>query len=95
MAQTIIIDPVTRIEGHLKIEAVVDDGVVKEARSAGTLWRGFEKILQGRDPPTHSVSHSGSAVSAPQLTRRPQHSPSTTPSGLPTRSRTTAVSAAT
>lgn len=50
MSQHITIDPVTRIEGHLKIEAVVDDGVVKEARSAGTLWRGFEKILQGRDP---------------------------------------------
>ena len=50
MATTIVIDPVTRIEGHLKIEAVVDDGVVKEARSSGTLWRGFEPILTGRNP---------------------------------------------
>ncbi|MCB2199089.1 nickel-dependent hydrogenase large subunit [bacterium] len=50
MATTIVIDPVTRIEGHLKIEAVVDDGVVKEARSSGTLWRGFEQILEGRNP---------------------------------------------
>ena len=48
--RTIVIDPVTRIEGHLKIEAVVDDGVVKEARSTGTLFRGIELILQGRDP---------------------------------------------
>ncbi len=48
--RTIVIDPVTRIEGHLKIEALVDDGVVKEARSTGTLFRGIELILQGRDP---------------------------------------------
>jgi len=50
MSTRIKIDPVTRIEGHLAIEAVIDDGVVKEARSAGTLFRGFEIILQGRDP---------------------------------------------
>jgi len=48
--RTIVIDPVTRIEGHLKIEATVDDGIVKEARSTGTLFRGIELILQGRDP---------------------------------------------
>ena len=46
----IVIDPVTRIEGHLKIDAVVDGGVVKEARCCGMLFRGFEKILRGRDP---------------------------------------------
>ena len=50
MTRHIVIDPITRIEGHLKIEAVVDDGVVKEAKSSGMLWRGIEKILQGRDP---------------------------------------------
>ncbi|HUS73464.1 MAG TPA: nickel-dependent hydrogenase large subunit [Sedimentisphaerales bacterium] len=50
MVTKIKIDPITRIEGHLAIEAVVDDGVVKEAKSAGTLFRGFEIILQGRDP---------------------------------------------
>ncbi len=50
MATKIKIDPITRIEGHLAIEAVLDNGVVKEARSAGTLFRGFEIILQGRDP---------------------------------------------
>jgi hydrogenase large subunit len=46
----IVIDPVTRIEGHLKIEAVVDDGRVKEAKSAGTLFRGLELIMRDRDP---------------------------------------------
>lgn len=47
---TIVIDPVTRIEGHLKIEAVTEGGVVKEARCAGMLFRGLEVILRGRDP---------------------------------------------
>jgi len=46
----IVIDPVTRIEGHLKVEVTVDGGVVKEARSSGTLFRGFEVFLRGRDP---------------------------------------------
>ena len=46
----IVVDPLNRVEGHLKIEAVVENGVVTEARSAGTLWRGFENILQGRNP---------------------------------------------
>jgi hydrogenase large subunit len=46
----IIIDPVTRIEGHLKIECVVENGVVKDARATGSLFRGLELILRGRDP---------------------------------------------
>lgn len=46
----ITIDPITRIEGHLKVEVVVDDGEVKDARSSGTLFRGFELILRGRHP---------------------------------------------
>jgi len=50
MPTRITIDPVTRIEGHLMIEAVVDDGVVKEARCSGTLFRGFEILLKGREP---------------------------------------------
>jgi hydrogenase large subunit len=50
MSTRIKIDPITRIEGHLAVEAVIDDGVVKEAKSAGTLFRGFEIILKGRDP---------------------------------------------
>ena len=46
----IIIDPITRIEGHLKVEAIVENGVVKDAHSSGTLFRGIEIILRGRDP---------------------------------------------
>ncbi len=46
----IVIDPVTRIEGHLKFEAVVENGVVKDARTTGNLFRGLEIILKGRDP---------------------------------------------
>ena len=45
----IIVDPVTRIEGHLKLEVEVEDNVVVDAWTGGTLWRGFELILQGRD----------------------------------------------
>jgi hydrogenase large subunit len=50
MSQRIVIDPMTRIEGHLKIDAEVEGGRVKDAWSAGTMWRGIEVILQGRDP---------------------------------------------
>ncbi|ACX52342.1 nickel-dependent hydrogenase large subunit [Ammonifex degensii KC4] len=50
MPKKVVIDPVTRIEGHLKIEVDVDGGKVVDARSSGTLFRGFEIILQGRDP---------------------------------------------
>jgi hydrogenase large subunit len=46
----IIIDPMTRIEGHLKVEVVTENGVVKEAESAGVLFRGLEIMLRGRDP---------------------------------------------
>ncbi|GAI54682.1 unnamed protein product [marine sediment metagenome] len=43
--EKIIIDPVTRIEGHLKVEVLLDGGEVKEARTSGTLFRGFEIIF--------------------------------------------------
>jgi hydrogenase large subunit len=46
----IVIDPVTRIEGHLRIEAQVDGGKVTEAYSSGTMFRGMELILRGKDP---------------------------------------------
>ena len=48
---TLVIDPITRIEGHLRIEAEVDaQGVITRASSAGTMVRGIETILVGRDP---------------------------------------------
>jgi hydrogenase large subunit len=46
----IAIDPVTRIEGHLRIEVEVEDGQVTEAWSSSTMFRGIEIILKGRDP---------------------------------------------
>src|SRR6516165_9618717 len=46
----LVIDPVTRIEGHLRIEAQVDGGKVSDAWSSGTMFRGMEIILEGRDP---------------------------------------------
>jgi quinone-reactive Ni/Fe-hydrogenase large subunit len=46
-----VIDPITRIEGHLRIEIEVDDaGTVEEAFSSSTAFRGFETIMRGRDP---------------------------------------------
>jgi len=51
MSTRVVVDPVTRIEGHLRIEAVLNDkGMVDDAISSGTMWRGLEVILQGRDP---------------------------------------------
>jgi len=46
----IVVDPVTRIEGHLRIEAQVEGGMISDAWSSGTMFRGIELILRGRDP---------------------------------------------
>ena len=50
MANRIVIDPVTRIEGHLRIEADIREGKIADAFSSGTMVRGIEIILRGRDP---------------------------------------------
>ncbi|BDD89376.1 nickel-dependent hydrogenase large subunit [Desulfofustis limnaeus] len=50
MAQKITIDPITRIEGHLRIDVEVDGGAITNAWSSGQMFRGLEIILQGRDP---------------------------------------------
>lgn len=50
MAERIVIDPITRIEGHLRVEIEVKNGVITDAFSAGTMVRGIETILKGRDP---------------------------------------------
>ncbi len=50
MSERIVVDPITRIEGHLRIEAEVKDGFITDAWSAGTMVRGLEIILKGRDP---------------------------------------------
>ncbi|MGC2509645.1 MAG: nickel-dependent hydrogenase large subunit, partial [Acidobacteriaceae bacterium] len=46
----VVIDPVTRIEGHLRIEAELQGGKVSDAWSSGTMFRGIELILRDRDP---------------------------------------------
>src|SRR5512136_2293587 len=47
----VVVDPITRIEGHLRIEVNVDaNNVIRNAVSTGTMWRGLEVILRGRDP---------------------------------------------
>lgn len=50
MAERIVIDPITRIEGHLRVEIEVTNGVITDAFSSGTMVRGIEPILKGRDP---------------------------------------------
>lgn len=50
MGKKITIDPVTRIEGHLKIEVEIENGKVKDAWSSGTMARGFEALLKEKDP---------------------------------------------
>ncbi|AIA70185.1 hydrogenase-2 large subunit [Pectobacterium atrosepticum SCRI1043] len=50
MSQRITIDPVTRIEGHLRIDCEIEDGKVVKAWSSGTMWRGMEEIVKGNDP---------------------------------------------
>ncbi len=47
----VIVDPVTRIEGHMRCEVNIDDdNIIRNAISSGTMWRGLEVILKGRDP---------------------------------------------
>lgn len=50
MAEKITIDPVTRLEGHLRIDVEIENGTVKDAWSSGTMARGFEALLIGKDP---------------------------------------------
>ena len=46
----IVLDPVTRVEGHLRVEIEVENGVVKDAWVSGGLYRGMEAVLEGREP---------------------------------------------
>lgn len=50
MANRIVVDPITRIEGHLRIEAEIKDGKIVDAFSSSTMVRGIEEIVKGRDP---------------------------------------------
>ncbi len=50
MSKRVTIDPITRIEGHLRVDVEVDGGTVRKAWASGQMWRGVETILIGRDP---------------------------------------------
>jgi len=50
MNERVVVDPITRIEGHLRIEAEMEGDRISKAYSAGTMVRGIEVILRGRDP---------------------------------------------
>lgn len=50
MTKRIVVDPITRIEGHLRIEAEIENGIIKDAFSSGTMVRGIETIVRDRDP---------------------------------------------
>lgn len=50
MSERIVIDPITRIEGHLRVEAAIEGGKIKDAYSSGTMVRGIENIVRNRDP---------------------------------------------
>ncbi len=53
MSTRVVVDPITRIEGHLRVEAMLNDSkTIQDAMSSGTMWRGIEVIVQGRDPRT-------------------------------------------
>jgi hydrogenase large subunit len=50
MSERVVVDPITRIEGHLRIEAQMEGENIAQAYSSGTMVRGIETILKGRDP---------------------------------------------
>jgi len=50
MSKRIVIDPITRIEGHLRIDCEVNENKVTKAWASGQMFRGIEIILKGRDP---------------------------------------------
>jgi hydrogenase large subunit len=50
MSERIVVDPITRIEGHLRIEAEIEKGMITDAYSSGTMVRGIENIVRDRDP---------------------------------------------
>src|SRR6516165_3642852 len=50
MARRITIDPISRIEGHLRVDVEVENGAVSNSWASATMWRGIETILKGRDP---------------------------------------------
>jgi hydrogenase large subunit len=65
----LVIDPVTRIEGHMRCEVNIDsNNMIRNAVSTGTMWRGLEVILKGATRAMPGPSSSGSAACAPAPT---------------------------
>ncbi len=56
MSERIVIDPITRIEGHLRVEAEIEGGTIKNAYSSGTMVRGIENIVKDRIPGMYGLS---------------------------------------
>ena len=56
MSERIVVDPLTRIEGHLRIEADIENGKIKDAYSSGTMVRGIETSVKDRDRVTLEFS---------------------------------------
>ena len=50
MGKRVVVDPISRIEGHLRVEVEISGGKVVNAWSSGQMFRGIEMILEGRDP---------------------------------------------
>ena len=77
MAKTkVVIDPITRIEGHLRVTCVVENGKVKDAWNTCTLFRGFEIFMKDRDPRDDLALHAcASAGSAPRPTAGTAYAP--------------------
>ena len=50
MSRRVVVDPITRIEGHLNVRTTIENGVVVDAQCMSEMFRGFEIFLQGRDP---------------------------------------------
>ena len=66
MSNRITIDPITRIEGHLRIDVSIDDGKVSDSWASGTMFRGIETILTAATRARRGFSRRGSAVYAPR-----------------------------
>ena len=79
MSNRITIDPITRIEGHLRVDVSIDNGKVNDSWASGTMFRGIETILRAAILARHGSLRSASAVFAPRCTPSPRCVPSKTP----------------
>ena len=69
MTKRIVVDPITRIEGHLRMEADIENGVITDAFSTGTMIRGIEIIVKDAIPATFGHTWAEYAESVPPYIR--------------------------